>query len=261
MSIFDLHAGDSPLLLSVPHAGTDMPSDLAERLTPVGRTLLDTDWEVDRLYPFARELGMTVLRANVSRYVVDLNRDPADAPLYPGARTTTVCPTESFEGDPLYERGENPARGEIALRVFTYWQPYHDALAAEIARIRERHGYAIVIDGHSIWGRLPLLFEGELPDVNIGTNRGASCAPWVTETVSAPLAERYPGLALDGRFTGGYITRHYGKPDENVHAIQIELNQRTYIMDGTRTSVDLLKAATLSAGLRAACAGLIARVT
>jgi len=259
MPLFELQRGSAPLVLSFPHVGTDVPHDLAERFSPVARTLVDTDWDVDRLYSFAFELGCSTLRANISRYVVDLNRDPADAPLYAGTATTTVCPTETFDGEPLYERGENPGGGEIALRVASYWQPYHRALAMELERVRAEHGYAILIDGHSIFGRLPRLFEGELPDVNLGTNDGRSCSAAVAETVASELRERFPSVVVDGRFKGGYITRHYGDPPSGVHALQIELNQRTYVMDGTRTSMDLVKSAVLSRALRNACSALVDR--
>jgi N-formylglutamate amidohydrolase len=227
-------------------------------MTAIGRTSIDTDWDVDRLYAFAPELGIGTIASRVSRYAADLNRDPHDAPLYPGARTTGVCATETFQGEPLYTHGDKPTPGEIADRVATYWAPYHAALANEIARVRARHGYALLLDGHSIWGSLPLLFTGDLPDVNLGTNAGRSCAPQMTATVADALRPSYPSLVIDGRFKGGYITRTYGAPDSGVHAIQIELNQRTYLADGSRAATDATKAATLSAALRDACAALLA---
>ncbi|MBD5607182.1 MAG: N-formylglutamate deformylase [Candidatus Eremiobacteraeota bacterium] len=258
MRLFEIEPGDAPLVLSFPHAGSAFPPDVSARLTTIGRTSIDTDWNVDRLYAFASRLGIGTIRANVSRYVVDLNRDPNGAPLYPGARTTGVMPTETFEGDALYAPGDEPTAGEISERIATYWSPYHAALSDALARVRQRHGYALLVDGHSIWGRLPLLFDGELPDVNLGTNRGASCAPEMTQAVAQTLATPYPSLVVDGRFTGGYITRTYGAPSRNVHALQIELNERTYLEDGSRTATDDGKAATLSAALRRACEALLA---
>jgi N-formylglutamate deformylase len=254
----DVTRADTPLLLSFPHTGTVLPPQLVSRLTPVGRSLIDTDWDVDLLYAAAGELGVTTLRPTYSRYVVDLNRDPNDKPLYPGARTSSVCPTETFAGEALYAPGDAPDRDEIAMRIATYWQPYHDALSAQIKRIRARHGYVILLDGHSIWGRLPLLFDGDLPDVNLGTNGGTSCAPSLTPAVSGALQPAYPSLVVDARFKGGFITRNYGTPARNVHAIQIELNQRTYLAEGSRTKHDPVKIARLSAALRDVCAALLA---
>jgi N-formylglutamate deformylase len=258
MDLYELTPGDAPLLLSFPHAGTILPPEISARMTAVGRTSIDTDWDVDRLYAFAPELGIGTIASRVSRYASDLNRDPHDAPLYPGARTTGVCATETFEGETLYAPGNEPTRDEIAGRVATYWQPYHAALASELARVRARHGYALLLDGHSIWGTLPLLFEGDLPDVNLGTNAGRSCAPQIAEAVAEALRPAYPSLVIDGRFKGGYITRTYGTPNSGVHAIQIELNQRTYLAEGSRTATDPEKAATLSTALRDACVALLA---
>jgi N-formylglutamate amidohydrolase len=258
MDLYDVTPGDAPLLLSFPHSGTGLPPEISARLTTIGRTSIDTDWNVDRLYGFAPELGIGTIASRVSRYAADLNRDPHDAPLYPGARTTGVCATETFEGEPLYAHGDEPTPDEIADRVATYWKPYHTALENELARLRARHGYALLLDGHSIWGSLPLLFAGELPDVNLGTNAGRSCAPRMTEAVAEALRPAYPSLAIDGRFKGGYITRTYGAPASGIHAIQIELNQRTYLADGSRIATDDVKAARLSSALRAACAALLA---
>jgi N-formylglutamate amidohydrolase len=258
MDLYDLTPGDAPLLLSFPHSGTFLPPELSARMTAVGRTSIDTDWDVDRLYGFAPELGIGTIASRVSRYAADLNRDPHDAPLYPGARTTGVCATETFEGERLYAPGNEPTRDEIAGRVATYWKPYHNALANELARVRARHGYALLLDGHSIWGTLPLLFDGDLPDVNLGTNAGRSCAPQIADAVAGALRPAFPSLVIDGRFKGGYITRTYGTPNSDVHAIQIELNQRTYLAEGSRTATDRAKAATLSSALRDVCVALLA---
>jgi N-formylglutamate deformylase len=258
MERYELTPGDAPLLLSFPHSGTHLPADISSRLTAVGQRLVDTDWDVDRLYAFAPELGIGTIVSRLSRYAADLNRDPHDAPLYPGARTTGVCATETFEGEPLYANGDEPTPDEIAQRVEAYWKPYHAALAHELARLRARHGYALLLDGHSIWGSLPLLFPGELPDVNLGTNSARSCAPSIAAAVADALRPAYPSLVIDGRFKGGYITRTYGTPESGVHAIQVELNQRTYLAEGSRSATDPAKAATLSSALRAACAALLA---
>jgi N-formylglutamate deformylase len=255
--VFDLVRGDGALLISAPHAGTYLPDEIAERLTPPGRAVADTDWYADRLYPFAAELGATVLRARWSRYVVDLNRDPSGASLYPGARTTAMVPVETFEGEPLYAPGDEPGHDEAAVRRALCFDPYHDALADELARIKAAHGYALLVDAHSIRSPLPLLFEGELPDVNIGTNSGRSCDHALSAAVAAAVAASPYSHVVDGRFKGGYITRRYGNPAHAVHAIQLEINQRTYLADGSRTEWDDAKAARLSAVLRDACEALV----
>jgi N-formylglutamate amidohydrolase len=255
--VFELHRGKGPLLLSAPHAGTQLPDEIASRLTPPGRALVDTDWYADRLYPFAESLGASVLRARYSRYVVDLNRDPAGTVLYPGARTTGFIPTETFEGEPLYAPGNEPGTEETAARQERYFAPYHDALNDELARLKAVHGQALLLDAHTIWGRLPLLFDGELPDVNIGTNSGLSCDPALTAVVAAAAEASPYSVIVDGRFKGGYITRRYGAPANGINAIQIELNQRKYLADGSRTAWDDAKAARLSRVLRTMCEALL----
>ena len=256
--VFELHRGTVPLLVSAPHVGTLLPDDVAARLTPPGRALVDTDWYADRLYLFAEPAGASVLRARWSRYVVDLNRDPAGSVLYPGARTTGFVPTETFEGEPLYASGDEPGSQETAARRERYFEPYHDALHDELARIKAVHGQALLLDAHSIWGRLPLLFDGELPDINIGTNAGSSCDPKLTAAVARAAGGSPYSVAVDGRFKGGYITRRYGAPAHGVEAIQIEINQRTYLADGSRTQWDDAKAARLSLVLRTMCEALLA---
>ncbi len=256
-SAYDLDCGDSPLLISAPHVGTLLPDEIAARLTPPGRALVDTDWYADRLYPFAKALGATVLRARWSRYVIDVNRDPAGVSLYPGARTTELVPTETFEGEPLYAPGDEPGEREIAARRERYFEPYHDALQTELARLRHKHRYAVLIDAHSIWSPLPLLFDGELPDVNIGTNSGRSCDSDLREAAAAAVAASPYSHVVDGRFKGGYITRRYGNPAHSVHAIQLEINQKTYLADGSRTEWDEAKAARLSTVLRTVCEAVL----
>ncbi len=232
MEIFRLTRGLSPLVLSMPHSGLAMPPRLESRLTPAAASLPDTDWHVPRLYEFARELDATVIQANYSRYVVDLNRPADDGNLYPGQAGTGLCPETQFDGTPIYHPGEEPDDQETARRVRQYWQPYHDALAKEIERVRNTHGYAVLYDCHSIRSVVPRLFEGELPVLNLGTARGGSCAADLSERVERVLAASSYRYAVNGRFVGGHITRHYGDPDENVHAMQMELAQSAY-MDET----------------------------
>ncbi len=236
MDIFTLETGHAPLLVSLPHDGTRIPEALAARMTPAARAAPDTDWFVSRLYAFARELGASILRPHHSRYVVDLNRPPDDVSLYPGQNTTGLCPDVRFTGEPVYLPEEAPDATEIAERRERYWRPYHDALAGELARLREHFGRVVLWDGHSIRGTLPFLFEGRLPDLNLGTASGASCSPALQSRLTGVLEnQRDYSHVVNGRFKGGHITRHYGAPAEGVEAIQLELAQSTYMDEDTVT--------------------------
>lgn len=228
--VFTLHTGRLPLLVSLPHDGTALPDDIAARLTGAARAVPDTDWFVSRLYDFARAAGASVLVPRYSRYVVDLNRPPDDVSLYPGQNTTGLCPATGFDGEPIYLPGQAPAPDEVQARVQRYWRPYHDALAGELARLRAAHGRAVLWEGHSIRSVVPFLFEGRLPDLNLGTAAGASCAPATQARLEAVLAgqDDYTWVA-NGRFKGGHITRHYGQPAQGVEAIQLEIAQCCYM--------------------------------
>lgn len=230
MELFRLQHGSSSLLVSMPHVGTHLPPELAARMTDAALAFPDTDWHVDRLYDFLDELGASVLCPTHSRYVVDLNRPPDGTNLYPGQDTTALVPTDTFAREPIYRSGEAPDEREVAERIARYWRPYHDALQGELERIRAAHGHALLWDAHSIASELPRFFSGRLPDLNFGTASGGSCAPAVETAVfeEARRATRYTAV-LNGRFKGGYITRAYGRPAERIHAIQLELSQRTYM--------------------------------
>jgi len=231
MDTHTLHRGTAPLLISLPHDGSAIPGELAARMTESARRAPDTDWHVSVLYAFARELGASMLVPKYSRYVVDLNRPPDDTSLYPGQNTTGLCPAVQFTGEPVYRDGEAPDAGEIAARVERYWRPYHDALRAELDRLRGEHGRAVLWEGHSIRGsRLPFLFEGRLPDLNLGTASSSSCSPALQARLEATLAAQgdYDWVA-NGRFKGGHITRHYGDPARGIDAVQLEISQRTYM--------------------------------
>lgn len=230
MHTHTLHQGTRPLLVSLPHDGTHLPEELADRLVPSARRVPDTDWHVARLYDFARELGASVIVPFHSRYVVDLNRPADNASLYPGQNTTGLCPVVQFSGEPVYLAGEEPAEDEIAMRVARYWRPYHEALAGELERLRTAHGRVVLWEAHSIRSVVPFLFEGRLPDFNLGTNGGASCSRELQDRLMAVLAGQTEYThVLDGRFKGGYITRHHGRPEQGVDAVQLELAQCNYM--------------------------------
>ena len=229
MKFFELTRGISPLLISIPHAGTFIPDDLRATMTEMALETPDTDWHIPRLYDFAGAMGATMIAANYSRYVIDLNRPPDNAALYPGQAKVSLCPDETFEGQKIYKSGGGLDEAEVARRLKTYWQPYHDELAAQIARIKNEHGYVMLYDAHSIKGVLPRLFEGRLPDLNLGTAGGKSCAPDMGD-IAFKTAKNGPYSAvLNGRFIGGYITRHYGDPAHDVHALQMELVRENYM--------------------------------
>ncbi|MEN8195731.1 MAG: N-formylglutamate deformylase [Pseudomonadota bacterium] len=230
MDPFLFRGGRTPLLVSMPHVGLHIPDDIAAGMKPLALTVSDTDWHIDHLYDFLEDLGASTIAATHSRYVVDLNRPPDGASLYPGKATTELCPTVTFDGEPLYRDGAAPDETETARRVGRYWKPYHDKLEDELRRLKEAHGYALLWDAHSIRSVVPRLFEGRLPDLNIGTAGGASCDPGLAKQVlAAAEASQTYSAVLNGRFKGGYITRQYGRPGEDVHAIQLELSQRTYM--------------------------------
>ena len=231
MTWLTLHRGDAPLIVSIPHTGADIPADIEAALISPWLARMDADWWVDRLYDFAVDLGATVIRTTISRTVIDVNRDPSGASLYPGAATTELCPTTTFDGEPLHRIGREPDADEIARRRATYFQPYHDTLAAEIARLKALHGLVVLYEAHSIRSRVPRLFEGELPNFNIGTNSGASCAPALAAAVETACDATAFSRVTNGRFKGGYTTRHYGNPATCVHAIQMELACRGYMAD------------------------------
>lgn len=253
MDVYRFSEGDSPLLVSVPHAGTQVPAGIAARFTPEAEPLADTDWHVDRLYDFAPDLGCSMLVANCSRYVVDVNRPPDDESLYPGQATTGLVPVDTFDGAPIYGDGDAPDAAETAERLEAYWRPYHDKLRAELDRIRARHGFAVLWDAHSIRSHVPRLFEGRLPDLNFGTNSGASCAESLIAAVMDELGEGAGDFThvRDARFRGGYITRNYGRPADGVHALQLEIAQAAYMDERPPFPYDADMAAPLRALLQA----------
>ena len=223
--------GNAPLVVSLPHTGVEIPASAALGLVSPWLALKDADWHVEKLYEFASELGATVIRTRLSRTVIDVNRDPSGASLYPGQATTELCPTTTFDGEPLYSPGREPTAIEIGRRRALWFDPYHAALSAEINRLRRVYSRVVLYDCHSIRSVIPRLYDGELPHLNIGTNNGGSCDPGLTAAVEAAIEPSSFNRVTNGRFRGGYITRNHGQPKAGVHAIQMEIAMRSYISE------------------------------
>lgn len=221
-----IRRGDAPLIVAMPHTGTEIPPEIEAQLVSPWLGRKDADWHVEQLYDF--DHGATVIRTAMSRTVIDCNRDPSGRSLYPGQATTELCPITSFDGEPLY-RDDPPDANEIAARRTRWFDPYHAAIETEIARLRARHERVVLFDAHSIRSRIPRLFEGELPNLNIGTNGGATCDPALTLAVESACFLGKFSRVTDGRFKGGWTTRNYGKPESGIHAIQLELACRGYM--------------------------------
>lgn len=249
MTPVDVTRGDGPVVLGLPHTGTWLPQDVRAKLNPRGKALADTDWHIERLYEGLLPSATTV-RATFHRYLIDANRAPSGESLYPGQKTTGLVPLTDFDGMPIWS--ETPDAAEIEARRAEYHAPYHAALAAELERVHARHGVAILYDCHSIRSHIPYLFDGTLPDFNIGTNGGTSCAPQIEAAVTeiCSQAEGYSSV-LNGRFKGGWTTRHHGKPDNSCHAIQMELAQSTHLStEAPPFSYDSAKAERMRSHLR-----------
>jgi N-formylglutamate deformylase len=246
-AIFTLNQGSAPLLVSLPHCGTLIPPSMLERMVPRAQALEDTDWHVDELYAFVGELGASLIVPRFSRYVIDLNRPPDDEPMYSGVNSTGLCPERFFSGEALYRPDQQPDRAEVAQRREQYWRPYHDALQRELIRLKTRHGHALLLDGHSIKSEIPWLFSGRLPDLNLGTADGATCAPSLRTAMSQALqAQQVFTHVVDGRFKGGYIARRYGTPIENMQAAQLEMCWSCYMSEEPPYRVDPLRSARLA---------------
>jgi formiminoglutamase len=258
---------DAPLIVSIPHAGTDLLGFEPAFVDPwLARK--DADWLIDELYEFVATLGATVLRTRLSRSIIDVNRDPSGASLYPGQATTELCPTTTFDGEPLYRVGQAPGAAEIAERRHLYFDPYHAALAGEIARLRQKHERVALFDAHSIRSVIPRLFEGELPVFNLGTNSGESCSKALRRTISEVLKASGQSMIVDGRFKGGWITRAYGRPSEGVEALQLELACRAYMQEPERpgpenwpTPIDEKRATPTRATVKQAVEAILSQVS
>jgi len=233
--IYTFHPGSIPLLVSVPHDGRNLPDDIATAMTAAGREIPDTDWHVAQLYEFAQGLGAAVIKAEYSRYVVDLNRPADNASLYDGQVATGLCPRQTFDGQNIYT---DATRIDVESRVEKFWRPYHEKIAETLSAFKQSHGFALLWDAHSIASRVPRLFAGELPVLNLGTWDGRSCDVGIASDVIAIAEDSSFDTVVNARFQGGHITRHYGRPGENVHVIQLELAQRAYMDEATRNFDD-----------------------
>ena len=234
---FHFHQGEAPLLISMPHVGTGIPDDVRAQLAPIAYYLADTDWHLPLLYNMAQELGASIIHADYSRYVIDLNRSSDDSNLYPGQDTTGLCPVDTFAKEALYQTGKTPDAAEVQRRIALYWQPYHRQLQTELERLRAKHGIAILWDAHSIASHVPRFFHGKLPDLNFGTADQLSCDSGLQQALLNTLQENIcvPEFShvFNGRFKGGYITRHYGQPARNIHAVQLEMSQCLYMNEAS----------------------------
>lgn len=228
MTTYTLIKGTKPLLISMPHNGEAIPEDIAKTMTDTALQVPDTDWYKDRLYDFAQAMGAYILMPKYNRYVIDLNRDPNGVDLYPGANSTELCPTTAFDLTPLYQDGKKPSTEEQQRRVELYWQPYHTALAETLSLMQQEFGCAVLLEAHSILSHVPRFFDGQLPDFNFGSSNGESCDARLMHKINQLDFSPYTSIT-NGRFKGGYITRAYGKPENNIHAVQLELSQRTYM--------------------------------
>lgn len=221
--------GDAPLLIAIPHAGITIPEEIEARFVSPWLARKDADWWIDQLYAFASELNATIVSTAISRTVIDVNRDPSGASLYPGQATTELCPTTTFDGEPLHRPGMAPDDAAIADRKVRWFEPYHAAIEQELVRLRAAHDHIVIYDAHSIRSQVGRLFDGELPQFNIGTNGGTTCAAPLRDRVAAICAASGHSHVVDGRFRGGWTTRHYGRPLDGIHAIQMELATRGYL--------------------------------
>lgn len=230
MACYSLLKGSTPLLISMPHVGLNIPQHIEVLMGKEALKKVDTDWYIDKLYDFAHELGATIIKPEMSRYVIDLNRGIDGVNLYPGANSTELCPSSTFNNTPIYLDGEKVPQQDVDKRVIEYWQPYHDQIKKTLAEIKKEFGFAIILDAHSILSEVPRFFEGQLPDFNWGTSSGNSCSEVIANKLKEINYSPY-SIVWNERFKGGYITRHYGDPDNNIHAVQLELSQRTYMTE------------------------------
>jgi len=253
---YTLIKGHVPLLISMPHNGEAIPNDIAETMRKSALTVPDTDWYIDKLYDFAQSLGVYILKPTYSRYVIDLNRNKTDENLYPGANSTELCPSSAFDLTPLYLENNRLSQNEIKRRITHYWQPYHHALKTTLTDIQQQFGKVVLLEAHSILSHVPRFFEGQLPDFNFGNANGSSCGDDLMKMLEKLDLSPYSQVT-NGRFKGGFITREYGDPQNHIHALQLELSQRTYMVEPSNEYHEI-EAAKVKVKLKMLVKGLIA---
>jgi N-formylglutamate deformylase len=228
LKTFEFAKGSIPILVSMPHNGIALPPEMTAKMTSSALKLVDTDWYMDKIYAFASEMGCSVINPIYSRYVIDLNRPEDDVSLYPGADVTELCPTTQFDKQPIYIKGQQPDQCEVEKRVETYWRPYHQKLSETLKQMKLQHGFVLLFEAHSIKSIVPRFFEGQLPDFNFGNYNLQSSSNELTTVIENWQSQAYTKV-INGRFKGGYITRHYGAPENNIDSLQLELSQATYM--------------------------------
>jgi N-formylglutamate deformylase len=244
MDCFKVHKSPgkpAPILLSIPHCGTAFPKELINEYEPeLYKEQDDTDWFVDQLYDFANAMGITTISAVYSRWVIDLNRHPENRDLYSDGRLITgLCPVTNFLGNAIYKDGRKSiAEDEIQRRLAAYYLPYHQKIAEHLMALKERFGQVLLWDCHSIRKSLPALHKEPFSDLIISDADGQSSAAKLSDTAFLHLSSSTYSVKRNYPFKGGYITRHFGKPKENQHAIQLEMSKNVYMDDLEKTYVD-----------------------
>ena len=230
MNHIEIKQGTGPIVLAMPHSGTYLPTEIYDKLNDNGKELADTDWHLMELYD-GLQPNAAIVKANFHRYVIDANRCPDGVSLYPGANTTTLCPLIDFVNKPIWQEGLVPTESDIEPRIKLFHTPYHKALHEALQTARSNHGYAIIYDCHSIRSNIPFLFDGALPNLNIGTNDSKSCDSKIEQIAENICKKSSFSTVTNGRFKGGWTTRHYGKPETDIHAIQMEITQSSYMQE------------------------------
>ena len=247
MEPFVIHqpsAAKVPIIVSVPHCGTLFPEEIKEEFDAgLAARPDDTDWFVDKLYDFAPSMGIEMITGVYSRWVIDLNRDPESKPLYTDGRIITgLCPVTSFKGEEIYvDRRKEVAPEEVTRRFDNYYTPYHKAIKDSLARIVAEHGKVLLWDCHSIRQYVPTIHPKKFPDLILGDNDGCSAEPFLTEMASKSLHTSGFSFENNYLFKGGYITRQYGQPEQQQHALQLEMTKVNY-MDDSEINYDSKKA-------------------
>ncbi|GAA4113631.1 N-formylglutamate deformylase [Aquimarina addita] len=227
-----------PILISIPHAGTQFPVEIKHYYKKKMRNHLDdTDWYVHKLYEFAPSLGITIIKANLSRWVIDLNRDPKSIPLYTDNRLiTAITPITDFYGNNIYTSSSSePDPIEIQRRLDLYYWPYYRQIETLIADLKKKFGKVLLWDAHSIRHLVSTIQKKPFPDMILGNNDQKTAHPQLILTALEKLRSKKFEVAHNTPFKGGHITRYFGKPAQNVHALQLEMNKILYMDDNEIT--------------------------